>query len=54
MGAKKPSHRDGSFEYPQNMLWSRNKKNNISGTHSRPALPIKCLGSGVVLECIDS
>ena len=23
---KEPSHRDGSFEYPQHMIWLRNKK----------------------------
>ena len=23
--SKKPSHRDGSFEYPQHMFWLRNK-----------------------------
>ena len=27
--SKEPSHRDGSFEYPQHMFWLRNKKNNI-------------------------
>ena len=27
--SKEPSHRDGSFEYPQNMFWLRNKKNNF-------------------------
>ena len=25
--SKEPSHRDGSFEYPQNMFWMRNKDN---------------------------
>ena len=25
--SKEPSHGDGSFEYPQHMLWLRNKKN---------------------------
>ena len=34
--SKEPSHRDGSFEYPQHMFWLRNKKNifqlhNLSG-----------------------
>ena len=24
--SKEPSHRDGSFEYPQHMFWLRNKK----------------------------
>ena len=24
-----PSHRDGSFEYPQHMFWLRDKKNNF-------------------------
>ena len=28
-GSKEPSHRDGSFEYPQHMFWLRNKKNNF-------------------------
>ena len=28
-GSKEPSHRDGSFEYPQYMFWLRNKKTNI-------------------------
>ena len=27
--SKKPSHGDGSFEYPQHMFWLRNKKNNV-------------------------
>ena len=27
--SKEPPHRDGSFEYPQHMLWLRNKKNNF-------------------------
>ena len=27
--SKEPSHRDGSFEYPQHMFWWRNKKNNF-------------------------
>ena len=26
--SKEPSHRHGSFEYPQHMFWLRNKKNN--------------------------
>ena len=26
--SKEPSHRDGSFEYPQHMFWLRNKNNN--------------------------
>ena len=26
---KEPSHRDGSFEYPQHMFWMRNKENNF-------------------------
>ena len=25
--SKEPSHRDGSFNYPQHMFWLRNKKN---------------------------
>ena len=27
--SKEPSHPDGSFEYPQHMIWLRNKKNNF-------------------------
>ena len=27
--SKEPSHRDGSFEYPQHMFWLRNKKKII-------------------------
>ena len=27
--SKEPSHRDGSFEYPQHMFWLGNKKNNF-------------------------
>ena len=27
--SKEPSHRDGSFEYPQHMFWLRIKKNNF-------------------------
>ena len=27
--SKEPSHRDGSFEYPQHMFWLRNTKNNF-------------------------
>ena len=27
--SKEPSHKDGSFEYPQHMFWLRNKKNNF-------------------------
>ena len=27
--SKEPSRRDDSFEYPQHMFWSRNKKNNF-------------------------
>ena len=27
--SKEPSHRDGSFEYPQHMFWLRNKKNDF-------------------------
>ena len=26
--SKEPSHREGSFEYPQNTFWLRNKKIN--------------------------
>ena len=27
--SKEPSHRDGSFEYPQHMFWLKNKNNNF-------------------------
>ena len=27
--SKEPSHRDGSFKYPQHMFWLRNKKINF-------------------------
>ena len=27
--SKEPSHRDGSFEYPQHMFWLGNKKINF-------------------------
>ena len=27
--SKEPSHRHGSFEYPQHIFWLRNKKNNF-------------------------
>ena len=27
--SKEPSHRDGSFEYPQHMFWLKNKKMNF-------------------------
>ena len=27
--SKEPSHEDDSFEYPQHMLWPRNKKINF-------------------------
>ena len=30
--SKESSHWDGSFEYPQHMLWLRNKKNIFSYT----------------------
>ena len=27
--SKEPSHREGSFEYPQHMFWLRNKNNDF-------------------------
>ena len=27
--SKEPSHREGSFEYPQRMFWLRSRKNNF-------------------------
>ena len=43
--SKEPSHRDGSFEYPQHMFWLRNKKNNflVSTLIWRPVFEIKPL-----------
>ena len=32
---KEPSHRDGSFEYPQHMFWFRNKKTGFQLLLSR-------------------
>ena len=40
--SKEPSHRDGSFEYPQHMFWLRNKKNNFQ-------LPTLIRGPDVIL-----
>ena len=31
--SKEPSHGDGSFEYPQHIIWSRIKKNNFNFTY---------------------
>ena len=38
--SKEPSHRDGSFEYPQHMFWMRNKENKfpIRALIWRPAI----------------
>ena len=30
--SKEPSHRDGSFEYPQHMFWMSNKENSFQYT----------------------
>ena len=38
--SKEPSHRDGSFEYPQHMYWLRSKKKHFFGTHSQ-LTPVK-------------
>ena len=46
--SKEPSHRDGSFEYPQHMFWLRNKKNNfqLRTLIWRPALLFPACPSG--------
>ena len=33
--SKEPSHRDGSFEYPQHMFWLRIKKNSFQLGHAK-------------------
>ena len=49
---KEPSHRDGSFEYPQHMFWLRNKKINFSyallsgGLKSLINIGDRCCGEG--------
>ena len=43
--SKEPSHRDGSFEYPQHMFWLRNKKKYFSVTQSY-------LGAWTIDTCI--
>ena len=49
--SNEPSHRDGSFEYPQHKFWRRNKENNfpIRTLIWRPVLPAG-LESHVVRE----
>ena len=50
--SKEPSHRDGSFEYPQHTFWLRNKNNNFQlstliwgpNTECSPFIML-CLGS---------
>ena len=32
--SREPSHRDGSFEYPQHMFWLINKKSNFQLTYT--------------------
>ena len=50
--SKEPSHRDGSFEYPQHMLLLRNKKINFSyallsgGLKSLINIGDRCCGEG--------
>ena len=48
--SKEPSHRDGSFEYPQNMFWLRNKKNIFSIMHLiwRPVINLNSADKGSV------
>ena len=49
--SKEPSHRDGSFEYPQHMFWLRNKKINFQ-LHTliwRPGVGLS-LSDGVSLK----
>ena len=41
--SKEPSHRDGSFEYPQHMFWLRNKKLIFSYAPLSGGLPLTFL-----------
>ena len=41
--SKEPSHRGGSFEYPQHMFCLRNKKNNFQ---------LRTLSGGLNAECM--
>ena len=36
--SNEPSHRDGSFMYPQNMFWLRNKKTNLLHSYLGPVI----------------
>ena len=49
--SKEPSHREGSFEYPQHMFWFRNKK-IFSVTHSYlgPVRVLNLLQMGIVVR----
>ena len=53
--SKEPSHRDGSFEYPQHMFWLRNKKINFSypllsgGLKSLINIGDRCCGVGAIV-----
>ena len=52
--SKEPSHRDGSFEYPQHMFWLRNKKKNnfqLLTLIWGPDVPITASVSDLTLEC---
>ena len=45
--SKEPSHWDDSFEYPQNMFWLRNKKNNFQIQYTlicKPEVSYFCKG----------
>ena len=55
--SEEPSHRDGSFEYPQHMFWLRNKKSNLG--HFLAVIQLRTLIWGPVkgtatLEASDS
>ena len=41
--SKDPSHRDGSFEYPQHMFWLKNKKNIFFHLHTLIWGPLKAV-----------
>ena len=50
--SKEPSHRDGSFEYPQQIFWMRNKENRfqIRTLILRPARFAVIISPGIILS----
>ena len=47
--------RDSSFEYPQHMIWLRNKKKNVrqSGRKQNTALPLKPVLGGMRIVALS-